>query len=626
MKKILNFFWKWLVTPLIGIIVIIMSVWAVFAIYFAKSPALFLRLAAVGIFIFANLAVFLNVKRRWIFLSAFTGTFILVLVWWSLIPASNDRNWATPMSVLPRATISNNFVTVYNIRNFDYKTATEYSLDYYDKTFDLNKLKKLYFIVSYWGTVKKIAHTFLSFEFEGGDFLAISIELRREKGETYDPVKGLFKMYELMYVIADERDVIRLRTNYTGEHVYLYPLKTPPEESRKLLLDMLVGANKLNTKPEFYNTIFRNCTVSLIHHIANVSENKINFYIEYLLNGFLDWRLYENGVIDTQLPPKEAKQAYFISDIAKKYDDDTDFSKNIRSHLPGFSSEESSLDISKIKPPEQEADKHVPIIPETSEKSSSDISKTKPSEQETDKHAPIKTETKVDEKTGVVKWNSDFTALKYSFGNGILKGSYPEDMAKDVFPPVSKPPVINSKKKWPDVFMNAKWTIDISSLPSADKANKLDSILMRLCNPDYYKEDFPKTIVSTKFTLPQEFKKEKENPDYNLIKSLRGKTLNYEVVMAAGFGASDYKIKTTIHIGANEDEKTIFYYDQPEHISNHLDVREFIFAAHQAKDKIFFEINIFCKCESSKFIRGTKMGRVENDSRYFIEQMYKRFN
>ncbi|MCK5852496.1 hypothetical protein KAH27_05645, partial [bacterium] len=115
MKTLLKIIWKWIVTPLIGIIVIVMSVWAVFAIYFAKSPVLVLRLTAVGIFIFVNLAVLLNVKRRWIFLSAFAGTFILVLVWWSLIPPSNSRDWATPMSVLPRATISNNFVTVYNI-------------------------------------------------------------------------------------------------------------------------------------------------------------------------------------------------------------------------------------------------------------------------------------------------------------------------------------------------------------------------------------------------------------------------------------------------------------------------------------------------------------------------------
>ena len=601
MKTLLKIIWNWLISPLIGVIIIAMSVWAVLAIYLAKSPGLILRLVAVGIFIFANLTVFLNVKRRWKFLVFFAGSFILVLIWWSLIPASNDRNWSPPMSVLSHASISNNFVTVNNIRNFDYKTATEYTPRYYDKTFDLNKLKKLYFIVSYWGTTKAVAHTFLSFEFENDDCLAISIELRREKGETYDPVKGLFKMYELMYVIADERDVIRLRTNYTGEHVYLYPLKTSAEESRKLLLDMLLEANKLNTKPEFYNTITRNCTVSLIRHFANISDNKVNFYIEYLLNGFLDLRLYENGVIDTKLPPKEAKQAYLISDIAKKYDDDDDFSKNIRSHLPKATSEKESPETTKET-----------TTSETTSETTKEESKPKP-----DKSAQTNLI------TGAVKWNSDFTALDYSFGNSILKGSYPKDMTKNVFPSEGKPPEIKSEKKWPDVYMNAKWTIDISSLSSAEKANKLDSILMRLCNPSFYKEDFPKTIVSTDFTLPPEFKKEEENPDYNLVNSLKGKMLDYKVVMNAGFGASDYTIKTTIHIGATEDGKTIFYYDQPEHISNHLDVREFIFAAHQTEDKIFFELNIFCKCESSKFIRGTKMNRVENDSRYFIEQLYK---
>ena len=337
MKKVFKIIWKWLITPLIGFVIVIMSAWAIFALYFAKSPAQIFRFIAVGLFVYANLTVFMNAKHRWRFLAFFAGTFVIVLVWWSLIPPSNDRDWATEMSVLPRATFSNNFVKIYNIRNNDYQTANEFTPHYYDKTFDLNKLKKVYFIVSYWGNVKKIAHTFLSFEFEDGECLAISIELRREKGEKYDPVKGLFKMYEIMYVVADERDVIRLRTNYTKDRVYLYPLKFPREESRKLLVDMLSEANKLNDEPEFYNTITRNCTVSLIHHFAKVSESKIEFYIEYLLNGFLDWRLYENGAIDTKLPPKEVKQAYYISEVAQKYNDNKNFSEKIRAHLPKIS-------------------------------------------------------------------------------------------------------------------------------------------------------------------------------------------------------------------------------------------------------------------------------------------------
>jgi len=334
MEKGYKIIWKWLITPLIGFVVIILSAWAVLALYFAKSPAQIFRFAAVSLFVYANLTIFMNAKRRWKFLLFFAGSFVIVLVWWSLIPASNNRDWATEMSVLPRTTFSNNFIKIYNIRNNDYQTADEFTQRYYNKTFDLNKLKKTYFIVSYWGTIQKIAHTLLSFEFENGDCLAISIELRREKGEKYEPFKGLFKMYEIMYVIADERDVIRLRTNFKKDHVYLYPLKFPPEESRKLLVDMLVEANKLNDKPQFYNTITRNCTVSLIKHFAKVSDHKVDFYIEYLLNGFLDWRLYENGVIDTKLPPKEVKQAYYISEVAQKYNDNNNFSEKIRNHLP----------------------------------------------------------------------------------------------------------------------------------------------------------------------------------------------------------------------------------------------------------------------------------------------------
>ena len=581
MKKSLHFIWKWLITPLIGLVIILMAVWAVMAIYFAKSPGLILRITAAVAFVYFNLSVFINSKQRWLFLTFFAGTFIIVLIWWSLIPPSNNRDWAPEMSILSRATFSNNFVTVYNIRNFDYETATKFTSNYYDKTFDLNKVKKIYLGVSYWGTVKRVAHTFLSFEFETGNCIVISIELRREKGETYNPVKGLFKMYEIMYVVADEKDVIRLRTNYTHERVYLYPLNIPPKESEKLLIDILKEVNKLNAKPEFYNTITRNCTVSLIKHFANISKSKMDFYIEYLLNGFLDWRLYENGVIDTKLPPKEAKQAYFISEIAKEYDKDPDFSKKIRSHLSEMSSEKPSSDTSETK-----------------------------------------TEMKTSTKIGSVKWDPDFTSLEFSFANGALKGRYPDDMTKNTFPPINEPPEIKVEKKWPDVTMNAKWTIDISKLSSEKKDNVLDSILISSCNPNYYKENFPKTIVSTEFILPPEYKKELQDFNYNLAEALRGKTLNYNVVMNAGFGASDYTIKTRIYIGASKDGKTVFYYDRPKEISAHLEVREFILAAHRDGNKIFIEINIFCRCEPSQFIRGTKMNRVENDSRYFIMQMY----
>jgi len=597
MKTLFKIIWKWLVTPLIGLVIIIMSAWSVCAIYFAKSPGQVLRLTAIGIFVLANLAVVINVKKRRYFLIFFAVSFIAVLIWWSFIPASGNRDWDIKVSVMPRAVISNNFVTVYNIRNFDYKTADEFTTNYYNKTYDLNKLKKLYLAVSYWDNNTAIAHTMLSFEFENGDCLVLSVEVRREKGEEYSAFKSLFKMNEIIYVLADERDVIRLRTNYTHEKVFLLPLKFPPENIRKLLLDILKRVNELDKKPEFYNAIMENCTTSLIRHFANISENKMNFYIEYLLNGRLGWRLYENGVIDTQLPPKEAKQVYFISDIAKEYDDDPDFSKKIRSHLPG----KVSLTPNDRKSARPKAKKD---------------------------EARVKTEkdiTKVGAKKQDVIWNSDYTSVDFTLDT--LKGHYPEDMKNDIFPSAGTPPAFIVKKEWPNVTINAKWTVDIKNWTDDEKSNALDSILIRACNPSVYKRDYPETIQSTVFTPPPEYKKEEKDPvDYNLAKALRGKQLSYEVTANAGFGASNYKIKTKIYIGLSRDGKTLFYNDKPEYISNHLTVRNFLFAAHLEGDKIFFEVNIFCVCELSKLLRGTKMGRVESDSKYYIQQMYNQLN
>jgi len=578
------FLWKWLVIPLIGLAVILISVWSVCAIYFAKAPAHYLRITAAAVFILSNIAVFLNAKKRWHFLIFFAATFIAVLIWWSLIPPSNDRNWAEQTAVLPYAVFSNNFVTVHNVRNFDYKSEKEFTTNYYTRTYDLDKLQKLYLVVSYWDNNRAIAHTMLDFEFESGDCLVLSVEVRREKGEEYSAFKGLFKMNEIIYVLADERDVIRLRTNFTHEDVYLYPLKYPKEKIKKLLLDILERVNELKDEPEFYNAITENCTLSLIHHFASVEDNKTRFYLAYLLNGFLDWRLYENGVIDTELPAKEAKQAYYISDIARKVKNLDDFSHELREHLP--------------------ANLKTSTFHNAQTKIKNGISRNKSF------------------KIGATDWTTNFTSMSFCFDNGKLSGKYPDQMLESDFPPAGEQPFIKIEKKWPNVFINAKWSIDISNRPN--KNNALDAILLRACNPNYYKEDFPETIVSTKFTPPPEFLNESSDSSFNFAKAMRGKSLDYEVIMDAGFGALDYTIKTKIYIGSSSDERTIFYYDCPEQISNHLDVREFIFAARESDDKIYFEVNIYCKCEPSSLLRGTKMNRVANDSKYFITQLYKR--
>lgn len=248
-----------------------------------------------------------------------------------LTKASNNRDWNNDQAVLPYAEISNNLASIYNIRNFSYTSTSDYTPNYYDKTFDLNKLKKAWYIVEPFSGIPGSAHTFLSFEFEDDQFVAISVEIRKEKGESFNPIVGLFNQYEIMYVIADERDAIKLRSNYRKDEVYLYPTKTTQEKTKALFLDMLNRANSLREHPEFYNTIVNNCTTNIVDHVNKITPNKVPFFtFRVLLPANSDKLAYKLGLIDTDLSFKDARSHYFINDRATKYATDPEFSKKIR--------------------------------------------------------------------------------------------------------------------------------------------------------------------------------------------------------------------------------------------------------------------------------------------------------
>lgn len=189
---------------------------------------------------------------------------MLVVFWISLEP-TNDRDWRPDVTVLPYATIAGDHVMVHNIRNFDYRSETDYTVAYYDKTFDLRKLRSVDIVASYW-MGPAIAHVFVSFGFAGDEYLAVSVEVRYAKDQDYSTLKGLFRQYELIYVVADERDVIRLRTNYRQnppEDVYVYRVKSSPLAGRRFFLEYMNRLNTLRTQPEFYNTLTTNCTTNI---------------------------------------------------------------------------------------------------------------------------------------------------------------------------------------------------------------------------------------------------------------------------------------------------------------------------------------------------------------------------
>jgi hypothetical protein len=323
---------------LAGFSLVILAVWGTLAIYYSNLPAL-LRPATAVIFAlisFLLIARGFRKRGRWKrFLLFYTLVF---LWWWFAIPPSNTRNWQPDVTVLPWAEIKGDIVTVHNIRNCDYRTETEYIVHHYDRTFDLKQMKSLDFYLVYWGS-PSIAHTMLSFGFTNGSYLCFSIETRKEVGEEYSAIKGFFKQFELTYVIADERDLVRLRTNYReggkGEDVYLYRLNVPMDFARKVFIDYLHEVNSMKDKPEWYRALTGNCTTNIRRHTAPFSANP-RFDWRIIVNGYIDEMLYERGVLDSSLPLVELKKRSHINERAKAITDLNAFSRLIRVNLPGM--------------------------------------------------------------------------------------------------------------------------------------------------------------------------------------------------------------------------------------------------------------------------------------------------
>ena len=270
-------------------------------------------------------------RWRWHAIAIYFALFALVVVWWRNIEPSNDRDWQTDVAVLPYATIEGDVVTVHNIRNFDYRSETDYTPAYYDKRFDLRQLEGADLVAVYW-MGPAIAHIFVSFAFAGGDHLAISIETRKEKGEGYSTLKGFFRQYELYYVVADERDVIRLRTNYRNdppEDVYVYRLQGPLENVRRVFLQYINKINDLQIHPEFYNTLTTNCTTGIWLHTL-VNPEHLPFSWKILASGYVPEYAYEAGRLDKGLPFSELKRRAHVNVRAKAANGATDFSRLIR--------------------------------------------------------------------------------------------------------------------------------------------------------------------------------------------------------------------------------------------------------------------------------------------------------
>jgi hypothetical protein len=311
--------------------------WGALALYYLAPgsegvrTALAWSFAAVGLVTLAGLAVR---RLRWWAALGFAAAFGLVLVVWGSTTPSNDRDWAPEVAVLPYATIDGERVTVHNIRNFDYRSETDFTPAYYDRTFDLKRLDRVDLVAVYW-MGPAIAHLFLSFGF-GDEHLAISIEVRKNRTKPYATLPGIFRQYELVYVVADERDVIRVRTNYRKdppEDVYLFGVVGDLANGRRVFLDYMRDLNALREHPRFYNTLTTNCTTMILAHAA-VNPGSIPYSWKVLLSGYTPEYAYDMGRLDRSFPFDELKRRAHINAVAQAADKAPDFSQRIRAGFP----------------------------------------------------------------------------------------------------------------------------------------------------------------------------------------------------------------------------------------------------------------------------------------------------
>ena len=330
--------WIWRGLRLLGLMALNLAllcatVWAVAALYFdVRVPSLRVPLAAM--YALAVVSVWILVKGGWLARGLTAGGFLVVLAGWLTLQPSNSRDWQPDLAVLAYADINGSKVTVHNIRNCDYRSETDFDVRHYDKTFDLQKIRTVDLFMVYWGA-PYMAHTMMSFGFEGGDYLCFSIETRKTKGQDYSAIRGLFRQFTLISVVADERDLVRLRTNYRkGEEVYLYRLRGTPEQAGKFLLDYLRRLNRLRQRPEWYNAVTDNCTTGI--RVQRTAADRAPWDWRMLANGYGDEVLYERGMIGTNFPLAELKERCHINDRARAAGQAVDFSGRIRQGVPGI--------------------------------------------------------------------------------------------------------------------------------------------------------------------------------------------------------------------------------------------------------------------------------------------------
>jgi Domain of unknown function (DUF4105) len=311
-----------------------LTAWSALALWFRLPAPEVLRAAAAIVFAILGLAAIaaLFTRRSLIGLVVFAAAFGGLLVWWSTIKPPLDGDWAPDVARQTRGSVKGHVLTLSDVRDFDWRTDTAFTEKWSKRSYDLSKLKTLDLFLAYWGG-PEMAHVIMSFGFEDGDYLAWSVEVRREKTSEFSPIADAFKSHTLVYLATTERDSVRLRSNVRAEDVRLYRLNTPPDQARALLQEYVVESTALAEQPKFYNSITANCA-TVVFKLVRAAGSTLPFDWRLVVNGFLPGYLYDHGAVVTTMPLSELMERARISPQAKAADQSPDFSRLIRVGVP----------------------------------------------------------------------------------------------------------------------------------------------------------------------------------------------------------------------------------------------------------------------------------------------------
>lgn len=303
--------------------------WALLVLWFFSPWPQWLRLLAAIVWGALFLAASVRLRRSGAWSVIAAGVVVVWLLWLSLCP-SNKRDWTPDQIRMPTVTFEENAVLIENVRNATYRSTNDYDIAWCTRRYDLDSIRSVEYVVEHFASWPGPAHTFLTFGFADGQYIAISIEIRKERGESFSWLAGLFRQYEIMYVVGEERDLIGLRVNVRRDPVYLFPIKAKKEHIRALFVTMLQRVNKLREEPEFYNTLTNNCTTNIVRHLEQVSQRDVPFDVRVVLPGYSDELAADLGLINYEGTLDDARRRFLINAPVDAANDGANWSQRIR--------------------------------------------------------------------------------------------------------------------------------------------------------------------------------------------------------------------------------------------------------------------------------------------------------